>query len=89
MSLIGKQVIHKNFQSESFYFFWFPGAPIVAILVGYFGIDLKIMWIFRFYLHGLFGWGLDYVEMPLKESVSFSYEILFALETKGKLYFMW
>ena len=33
MSLIGKQVIHKNFQSESFYFFWFPGAPIVAILV--------------------------------------------------------
>ena len=33
MSLIGKQVIHKNFQSESFYFFWFPGAPIVLILV--------------------------------------------------------
>ena len=35
MSLIGKQVIHKNFQSESFYFFWFPGAPIVGILVSY------------------------------------------------------
>ena len=33
MSLIGKQVIHKNFQSESFYFFWFPGAPIFGILV--------------------------------------------------------
>ena len=29
----GKQVIHENFQSESFYFFWFPGAPIVIILV--------------------------------------------------------
>jgi len=33
MSFIGKEVIHKNFQSESFYFFWFPGAPIVGILV--------------------------------------------------------
>jgi len=61
MSLIGKQVIHKNFQSESFYFFWFPGAPIVAILVSYglenYGTNWETMprRFFRFYSHGLSG----------------------------------
>ena len=89
MSLIGKQVIHKNFQSESFYFFWFPGAPIVAILVSYwlenYGTNWETMtFLFRFYSHGLFGWGLNYVEMPLKESGNFFYEILFVSEIQGK-----
>ena len=56
MSLIGKQVIHKNFQSESFYFFWFPGAPIVAILVSYWLENNGTNWETVTFFQVLFAW---------------------------------